>query len=581
MLSALLQDPHRQKEYAYLDILEDKISVYYTKKGKINKYEFLVDTPSSTVAIRKKLGEIFRKENIAATGFLENKSVNKITPKLWLEDDVVSLKFTNNSNKTNVSESLKFVYSSFDKNAIANIKINKENEVEVTDLISLSYYKKIVPPQTFDELISLSEKFRGKKISFINSTPQGGGVAIMRHSLMRLFKLLNVDAHWYILKPDLSVFNITKRKFHNVLQGVSNARLTDRDKKIYNSWIFENAKNLENVFKTSDVIVIDDPQPSGLIPYIKRINSKIKVVYRSHIQIETKLIEKDKSAQKETWEFLWNNIKSSDCFVSHPVLDFVPKEIPPQKVVFMPATTDPLDGLNKNLTKSQMKYYLEIFNRFLKEENQSPLDFKRPYIIQIARFDPSKGIPFVLQAYDKLYEKLKKYKQKIPQLVITGNGSVDDPDRMVIYESTMKIINSKEFAKIRKYIKVTPLPHIDQLLNALLRKSRIALQLSTKEGFEIKVTEALMKGKPVVAFETGGIPLQIKNKINGFLVPVGNTDLVCEYLFNLLTDKELYERMKSNAENLYDHSFLTIPNAIRWLELSLKLLRATTSSSGT
>lgn len=47
---------------------------------------------------------------------------------------------------------------------------------------------------------------------------------------------------------------------------------------------------------------------------------------------------------------------------------------------------------------------------------------------------------------------------------------------------------------------------MDEMLNTLLRGCVIAMQLSLREGFEVKVTEALMKGKPVVAYRTGGIP---------------------------------------------------------------------------
>lgn len=573
MLLTDFQTEQKDNRFSYLDVLEDKILLYYTKNGKVKKFEFLVDSPSSAGKVIKKIRKIFREENIVATGFLENKKVDRITPKFWIEDNVVSLKFKESGKKVNVKERLRFILSSFDRNAIANVKIDEKNEVQVTDLVRLSYYKKLVSPQIFSELIELSKKFKRRKISFINSTSQGGGVAIMRHSLMRLFRLLGIDAHWYVLKPDLSVFNITKRKFHNVLQGVSNERLTDEDKRIYNSWIFENAKFFEDVFKTSDIIVIDDPQPSGLIPYIKKTNPKAKIIYRSHIQIETELCDKKGCPQEETWQFLWKNISLADCFVSHPVLEFVPKNVTSSEVYFMPATTDPLDGLNKPLSKDQINYYLGVFNGFLKGENQEDLDLKKPYIIQIARFDPSKGVPDVLESYYKLCEKLKKHKKKLPQLVITGNGSIDDPDRMLIYEQALKTVNSERFAKLKKYIKVVVLPHLDQLLNTLLRKSKIVLQLSIKEGFEVKVTEALMKGKPVIAYRTGGIPLQIKDKMNGFLVPVGETDLVADYLFKLLTDKRLYEEMKENAKNLYDYSFTTIPNAIRWLDLSLKLLQ--------
>lgn len=55
-------------------------------------------------------------------------------------------------------------------------------------------------------------------MSFFNATAQGGGVALMRHALIRLFRLLNIDIKWYVPKPDATVFRITKNN-HNLLQG--------------------------------------------------------------------------------------------------------------------------------------------------------------------------------------------------------------------------------------------------------------------------------------------------------------------------------------------------------------------------
>jgi hypothetical protein len=39
---------------------------------------------------------------------------------------------------------------------------------------------------------------RGTKIAFFNSTAQGGGVALMRHALIRYLRLVGVDCKWYV-----------------------------------------------------------------------------------------------------------------------------------------------------------------------------------------------------------------------------------------------------------------------------------------------------------------------------------------------------------------------------------------------
>jgi alpha,alpha-trehalose phosphorylase (configuration-retaining) len=221
------------------------------------------------------------------------------------------------------------------------------------------------------------------------------------------------------------------------------------------------------------------------------------------------LIDGDHIQQKETWNFIWKNAKQSDLFISHPINNFVPNDVPRGKLVYMPASTDPLDGLNKNLSRSAMGYYFSAFNKMLAENGQAPLDVKRPYLIQVARFDPSKGIPHVIESYKKLRDILAKKNwpaDKMPQLVIAGNGAIDDPEGLSLFAETIQMLNIDTYKEIAHDIKVARLPHNDQLLNTLLRGSDIALQLSLREGFEVKVTEALAKGKPVIAYRTGGIP---------------------------------------------------------------------------
>ena len=58
------------------------------------------------------------------------------------------------------------------------------------------------------------------------------------------------------------------------------------------------------------------------------------------------------------------------------------------------------------------------------------------YICQVARFDPSKGIDHLLEAYLQFRQKLQDMdeppKDGGPQLIVMGHGSVDDPDGTVI-----------------------------------------------------------------------------------------------------------------------------------------------------
>ncbi|GCE22668.1 glycosyltransferase [Dictyobacter kobayashii] len=498
-----------------------------------------------------------------------------LAAKLWMQEDIVPLRAEARVDQSATAEDLvRQVRLQFDHNDLVQVPLTADREVVVSELVTIEDYRSTVTPEDFEMISQLAQKFEGKRLVFINATPQGGGVALMRHALIRLLRLFGVDAHWHILLPKKEVFDITKTKIHNVLQNVASpsTELTEEDKDVYLSWSQENALALDSVFKQANVIVIDDPQPAGLIPYIREANPDCKILYRSHIQIVADLATEEGTPQHTTWSFLWNFIRHADYFISHPMKMFVPDNVPAEKVLYMPATTDPVDGLNKPLSEKQMETYLKLFNKILIQEGQTPLDTERPYIVQIARFDPSKGIPDVLDAYRQLRHMLAEEQKPIPQLVIAGNGSIDDPDGVPVFSLIKRILQTEPYIDFAHDIKVARLPHRDQILNTLLRKSEVVLQLSIKEGFEVKVTEALLKGKPVVAYRVGGIPLQIQDNITGYLVETGNTSQVAKHLFDLLTDEMLYGSMSSAAATLANRDYLTIPNAICWLYLATAML---------
>ncbi len=522
---------------------------------------------------------------VVGAGIGEAEHPESLGEQIWLQQDIVPfLKRGKGQNGLERSENLAETIASGFKTAegldIAKVEVPEDRKVDPSFLTTLKPYQDLSSSSDWNYLLKQAQRFKslGGKMVFINSTPQGGGVALMRHALIRLYKMLGVEAAWYVMAPKMEVFDITKKKFHNVLQGVAPASvcLTDEDKKVYLDWSEDNGKLLEPAFKWANVIVIDDWQPSGLIKYIKEVNPDAKILFRSHIHVDTTLF-KEGSPQRVTWDFVWdqNRIKDTDLFISHPIKGFVPEMVPQEKVVLMPATTDPLDGLNKSLYQDQMNYYLTQFNRLLKNDNQTPLDLSRPYIAQIARFDPSKGIPDVLEAYRDFRKRLEEKgfsKKEIPQLVIAGHGAVDDPEGVPILEETKMTIATSGFKDIADDIKLARLPHNDQILDAVLRGSKVVLQLSHKEGCEVKVTETLHKGKPIIIYTAGGMHLQVLDKINSFVVKVGDTSEVASKLLELFTDTNLYEEMSKNALKRVKHEFFTVTNAFNWLFLANELL---------
>jgi hypothetical protein len=75
----------------------------------------------------------------------------------------------------------------------------------------------------------------------------------------------------------------------------------------------------------------------------------------------------------------------------------------------------------------------------------------------------------------------------------TGISSIDDPDGTTIYDQTMELLE-KKYVDIASDVVVMRVGPIDQLLDALISQAKVVLQLSTREGFEVKVSEAIHKG---------------------------------------------------------------------------------------
>ncbi|KAI0060790.1 glycosyltransferase family 4 protein [Artomyces pyxidatus] len=460
----------------------------------------------------------------------------------------------------------------------------------------LDAYRMTVGEGTWNAVVQLADELREKKvkIGFFSSTPQGGGVALMRHALIRFLNALDVDAAWYVPNPSPSVFRTTKNN-HNILQGVAppSLRLTQDAKDNFDNWIQKNglrwtaeggplAKGGVDIAfigpLTHEFSRTDDPQMPGLIPLIRKVRPEVPIVYRSHIEIRSDLVHKAGSPQEEVWKYLWKNIQLADLFISHPVSKFVPSDVPIEKVALLGAATDWLDGLNKDLDSWDSQFYMGEFRSLCTREKMVELEWPlRDYLVQIARFDPSKGIPDVIDSYAKFRELLSANggidEDEMPQLLICGHGAVDDPDASIIYDQVMKLVYSPDYVKYSKDIVVMRLPPSDQLLNALMANSKIALQLSSREGFEVKVSEALHAGKPVVASRTGGIPLQIVEGKSGYLCDVHDNAAVAKHLFDLYTDEELYKTMSEYAKTHVSDEVGTVGNAAAWLYLAVMYSR--------
>src|SRR6185295_1077209 len=130
----------------------------------------------------------------------------------------------------------------------------------------------------------------------------------------------------------------------------------------------------------------------------------------------------------------------------------------------------------------------------------------KPIVTQVSRFDRLKDPNGVIEAF-RLAHRYHDCR-----LILAGGSATDDP------EGAEVLATVREAAQDDPDIHILELPPTANIeINALQRASTVVLQKSLKEGFGLTVSEALWKGKPVIAGAVGGIPLQIAHRYSGIL----------------------------------------------------------------
>jgi len=97
----------------------------------------------------------------------------------------------------------------------------------------------------------------------------------------------------------------------------------------------------------------------------------------------------------------------------------------------------------------------------------------------------------------------------------------------------------------------------------------VVLQKSIKEGFGLTVTEALWKGRPTIAGNVGGIPLQIVDGETGYLV--SSVEECADRILRVLDDPDAAGEMARRGKQYVRHDFL-MPRLLRdWLGIFTQL----------
>jgi trehalose synthase len=404
----------------------------------------------------------------------------------------------------------------------------------IISVLSLDKYRDIVGDDYIEQIHDQASSLSEKTMVHINSTYQGGGVAEILNSLIILLNDTGIKTDWRVLHGDLDFFTITK-KFHNALQG-EKINLSSKKKEIY---YINNVNNAIFTHINHDFIIVHDPQPLTIITCYKK---RQPWVWRCHIDISKPM--------KGLWDYLKMFILKYDAMVVS-MEKFKKKDIPdtimPQHIIR--PSIDPLNLKNKKISTSTISKYL----------SKSGIDQEKPIVCQVSRFDKWKDQEGMIQIF-------KLIKKKVDcQLVLVGSMASDDPEGQVIFEDLEKKVENEK--DIHLIINAS-----DIFINALQRVSSAVIQKSIKEGFAITVSEALWKGAPVVASNVGGIPSQVIDGENGYLLEPFDFKGFAEKITYLIRHQDIAKKMGKSGKNHVKNNFLITRHLLDYIQLMKKVM---------
>jgi trehalose synthase len=507
-------------------------------------------------------------------------------------------------------------------------------EVKITGGVPLERYREETPAPMWEMMEAEMAPLVGKRGFVLSSTFEGGGVAMQEPPALGLMQQMGADVHWLVSEPmtvgelieDVSeqdseapVFDTTK-KMHNLQQDVlsPDVQFTEEDKAIHKAYgVTTFRRMMERVegFAEADFYWIEDPQLAAMIPELMRINPNAKFIYRNHIQTDRDKMAQDDSPQNRIYTYLRDECRVGDVdtYVAHPVEQFVPYDTP--NVAYMPPTSELREDLNRpvspreredkkhwmdgQVTKQNLlrqatirKRHLEATgeepsNELLHSEDQPLINWNRKLLTGFARFDRAKGQEYNLKLQLLITRRLRQIgletgmdvEDLIPHSVVAGNGATDDPDRNVVLAEMIGLTKA-EYAEISQYVTVVGLEHDYAAVNVLLRESMFTENFSTKEGFEHRRAEGMLKeegengdeGVPSLSTNAGGLPLQGLDGQGGFVADLEHMDeelerIADEVVADLLEPARHLARRKAThewSEQYIKPELTTLSNVFRF-----------------
>jgi trehalose synthase len=470
-------------------------------------------------------------------------------------------------------------------------------ELEDVDVATL-------PPERFDSVLAPEglERFRqaiargrelldGRTLWTVNSTARGGGVAEMLRSLVGYVRGAGLDIRWVVIPGEPDFFRVTKR-LHNRLHGADDGEpLGDAEREIYDRVTDAAAELLAQRIRPDDVVLLHDPQTAGMIPRLLELG--VPVIWRAHIGLDL-----PNDAARAAWRFLIPYVEQATAYVfSRPAYAW--EGLDENRLTVIAPSIDAFSPKNQAMSFTGITAVLRaaglaadsdhhpsraVFERLdgsvgkveraarMIEEQQLRLD--TPLVVQVSRWDRLKDPLGVLGGFAEHVHAGEE-----PHLVLAGPdvaAVADDPEGAeVLAEVEQAWHELPDAVRCRVHLALLPMDDADEnaiMVNALQRRADVVVQKSLAEGFGLTVSEAMWKGRPVVASRVGGIQDQIEDGITGHLVDPRDLAAFGARISDLLADPHAAERIGEAAQLRVRDHFLAARHLAQYVELLDRVL---------
>jgi glycosyltransferase involved in cell wall biosynthesis len=288
-------------------------------------------------------------------------------------------------------------------------------------------------------------------------------------------------------------------------------------------------------FKANDLLRHDDFDVIHVhLPFaanvLVNLNKKLKekMVYTAHVGEEGKRFGLDPSAPLVLKLFspdlyLMKRVRKS-VVLNEPLKEkLVKKGVPEEKLEVIPngVNVEDFNVSEEEVERVRRKYGLEGV-----------------VVMFAGTITPRKGVLELMKA-------AKLLNRRDVLFLVVGNLDLDrEYARRVMEYAKNEGIN----AKFTGFV-----PYED--LKALYLACDVFVLPSFEEGQGVVLLEAMASGKPLIGSKVGGIPMQIKEGWNGFLVEPGNVKQLTEKLRYLVENEGERTRMGRNSRRLAEEEF--------------------------